>query len=142
MTPAAASCAERSYCCCAHFRFASCAAVLACWLRTVASCFSGSICISGSPAFTRSPEWTKMLVIEPSTCGLMLADCRDLSVATYSDESVTGCGLIRSTFTRIAGGGPCGPFGFELQLHSAAAAATIRASDITAPDLPKLKVLL
>jgi hypothetical protein len=47
-----------------------------------------------------------------------------------------------STFTRIAGGGPCGPFGCELQADSAAAAAIVSASLSTDPDLPKLEVLL
>src|SRR5579884_3936825 len=83
-----------------------------------------------------------MLVIEPSTCGLIVADCRDFSVATYSDESMTGSGLITSTFTCIAGGGPCGPFGCELQAESAAAAATMSASRITDPELAELKVFL
>src|SRR5437868_4747242 len=55
-----------------------------------------------------------MLVIDPSTCGLMLAESRDLSDTTYSDDSVIGCELTGFTFTIIAGGGPCGPCGFPL----------------------------
>src|SRR5689334_1050127 len=83
-----------------------------------------------------------MLVIEPSTWGLIVADCRDLRVATYSEESVTGCGFIASTFTRIAGGGPCGPCGFELHPHSAVVMPMIAISEITAPDVPKLEFSL
>jgi hypothetical protein len=49
-----------------------------------------------------------------------LAESRDLSVETYSDESVTVCGWRTSTFTGIAGGGPAGPAAFLLQATPAA----------------------
>src|SRR6185437_5578953 len=55
----------------------------------------------------------------------MLAESRDLSVATYSEDCVTGCGLMTSTFTCIAGGGPCGPCGLPLQAESSPAAAML-----------------
>src|SRR5581483_2685357 len=59
----------------------------------------------------------------------MVAELRDFSVATYSEESVTGCGFITSTFTRISGGGPCGPCGFELQPPRPI--ANVRAREVT-----------
>src|SRR5712671_4775004 len=63
--------------------------------------------------------------MEPSTCGLIFAESRDLSETTYSDESVIGCELTASTFTIIAGGGPCGPCGFPLHAVRMPAIASI-----------------
>jgi hypothetical protein len=47
-----------------------------------------------------------MFVICPSTCGMITAESRDFSVATYSVASSTGVACATSTFTGIAGG-PC-----------------------------------
>jgi hypothetical protein len=67
----------------------------------------------GLPASTRSPECTKIRVICPSTCGMITADSRDFSVATYSDASLTGTACACSTLTGIAPGpaacGFCAP---------------------------------
>ena len=65
------------------------ASVLRCW-STVACCFRGSIVISTCPARTWSPDFTRMRVSVPSTCGWMVAERRDLTVATYSSVRGTG----------------------------------------------------
>src|SRR5450432_2663787 len=71
----------------ALFRLACWAALVASWLLTVACCLSGSICRMGVPALTWSPDFTKILVIWPSTWGLMAAEWRDFRMARYSLES-------------------------------------------------------
>ena len=45
------------------------------------------------PSATRAPERTKMLVMCPSTCGMIAAEPRDFSVATYSLRVVHGGGM-------------------------------------------------
>ena len=49
-------------------------------------------------------ERTKMFVICPSTCGMIAADPRDLSVATYSLLSSTATDLATWILTGMAGG--------------------------------------
>ena len=90
------------------------------WLFTVACCLAGSICMSGVPAVTRSPGCTKISVIWPSTCGMITADSRDLSVATYSLASST----LDSSATWILTGMPPGPWGPAFCFAQADANAT------------------
>src|SRR5271157_525837 len=47
-----------------------------------------------------------MLVTCPSTCGLIVAECRDLRIARYSVVSAIFCGTTFSTCTGIACGVP------------------------------------
>ena len=58
--------------------------------------------ISSVPAATRSPDLTFMCVIWPSTCGLIVVEWRDFSVATYSVVSFTFCGSATTICTGIA----------------------------------------
>src|SRR5690349_3148643 len=56
---------------------------------------------------------------------MMLAESRDLSVATYSEESLICLVVTWLTFTSIAGGGPAGPFCPPLQATRLARAAIV-----------------
>jgi hypothetical protein len=69
---------------------------------TVACCFNGSICSSGVPAVTRSPDFTKIFVICPSTWGLIVAECRDFKMDKYSVVSGIFCDFAICTCTGIA----------------------------------------
>src|SRR5215471_20081196 len=60
----------------------------------------------GSPAATWFPEWTKIWVMIPSTCGMITAVSRDFRVETYSVDTSTFSGFAVRTFTGIAWGGP------------------------------------
>ncbi len=62
-------------------------------------------------------QWTKIFVTCPSTCGIITAESRDLSVATYSVESLTGVGRATCTFTGIAGGPPACALAGALPAH-------------------------
>src|SRR5205807_2039107 len=46
-----------------------------------------------------SPDFTNIRVSEPSTCGWMLAERRDFTVATYSSTRGTGARFTVSVFT-------------------------------------------
>src|SRR5450631_2504048 len=93
----------------ALFRLACWAALVASWLLTVACCLSGSICRMGVPALTWSPDFTKILVIWPSTWGLMTAEWRDFRMARYSLESAICWDWTMWTWTGMAwGAGPAG----------------------------------
>ena len=48
--------------------------------------------MSAVPAFTRSPDLTKIFVICPSTWGFSTTEWRDLSVPRYSEDSEIGTG--------------------------------------------------
>src|SRR5262249_19160019 len=69
--------------------------------------FNGSMVMRTWPARTRSPDFTRIFVSMPSTCGWMLAERRDLIVATYSSVRGTGERLTVSTFTGRACAAGC-----------------------------------
>ena len=76
---------------------------------TVAVCFSGSIWSSGAPAFTTSPDFTKIFRMDPSTCGWTLVECRERTVEMNSDASSIGVFWSVTMPTGVAGGGPPRP---------------------------------
>ncbi len=86
-------------------------------LETVACCRRGSISIKVWPFFTKSPDFTRMAKIQPSTSDMMVAELRDLMVATYSEVSPTSWEATVCTFTGMAGG-PCGPAAALLLPHA------------------------
>src|SRR5438067_8860089 len=63
--------------------------------------------INTCPARTWSPDFTRIFVSEPSTCGWILAERRDLIVATYSSVRGTAARLMTSVFTGMACGAGC-----------------------------------
>src|SRR5579864_2684861 len=72
--------------------------------------------MSGAPSATRSPDFTKIFVITPSTRGLIVVEFRDFSVAANSEVSSTLLGWATCISTCIGGGPPCGCEAFPL-LH-------------------------
>src|SRR5438552_10333088 len=57
-----------------------------------------------APAATRAPERTKIFVMWPSTWGMIAAEPRDFSVATYSLLSSTETERATSILTGMPGG--------------------------------------
>src|ERR1019366_6610253 len=92
----------------ANCRFATLEARCDSQLETVAACRRGSISISDWPFFTCSPDFTLMATIQPSTSDMIVAELRDLMVATYSELLPISYDPMRWTFTGMVGG-PCGP---------------------------------
>src|SRR5258705_1117058 len=101
----------RASCWCANSRSASRDARCDCEAETVACCFSGSIWTSGWPTRTRSPAITMICRTNPSTCGWMLVERSDLTVATNSLVCAIGFGATVIVLTSIAGNAPRPPPG-------------------------------
>src|SRR5438445_6591535 len=76
-------------------------------------------------ARTWSPDFTRIRVSEPSTCGWMLAERRDFTVATYSSTRGTG---VRFTVCVLTGRG-CGAGCFASVLLHPELARTMKPND-------------
>ena len=92
--------------------------------ETWACCCRGSISIIGWPAFTWSPDRTWIAVSDPLTWGCIVAERRDLMVATYSLVCATGAMATVAVCTgRPCIAGPAAAAGFFWQPVAASANA-------------------
>src|ERR1700688_548908 len=97
----------------------------------------------GVPALTWSPDFTKILVIWPSTWGLMAAEWRDLRMARYSLLSEIFCAWTTCTCTGMACmAGPAGPAGPFWQAASASSDNVSHRADFRRTGLDRIGVPL